>query len=76
MSATTSEGTGQGSVENIVPRLYSHQITREIEKIKIKSQQPPEIIDGGELKILSLLTEEEIATIIRASEILKKHKIN
>lgn len=73
MSATTSEGTGQGSVENIVPRLYSHQIAREIERIKIESQQPPASIDGGELKILSL-SEEDIQTILKAAEILKAMK--
>jgi hypothetical protein len=71
MGATTTEGTGLGSVENIVPKLFQHQISKEIIKIKQEVQKPIESIDGGELKILSL-PEEDLQTILKAAEIIKK----
>jgi hypothetical protein len=71
MSATTSEGTGLGSVENIVPKIYSHQIRREILRIKEIVKEPPANIDGGELKMLKALSDEDIKIILKAAEILK-----
>jgi len=76
MSATTTEGTGLGSVDNIIPKIYNHQIVNKINVVNVET--PPNRIDGGELKsynkalkILSL-SEEDQQTILKAAEILKR----
>lgn len=71
---TTSEGTGNGAVERAVPRIYNHQILKEIQRIKKIAEDPPapSNIDGGELSMLSALSDEDINIILRAADILKK----
>lgn len=75
MSATTSEGTGLGSVERYVPRIYNQQIRASniIGLQEAVKEVSPRKIDGGELKAMVLnLSSEEIEIILKAAEILKK----
>lgn len=75
MSATTSEGTGLGSVERYVPRIYNQQIRASniIGLQEAVKEVSPRKIDGGELKAMVMnLSSEEIEIILRAAEILKK----
>lgn len=76
MSATTTEGTGNGAVERYLPRIYNNQVRLEnivnlnelADRIEVP---PPDRIDGGVLQAMSALSEEDIKTILRAAEILK-----
>jgi len=76
MSATTTEGTGPGAVERQIPRIYNNQVRLEniinlnqlAERIEIP---PPDRIDGGVLQAMSMLSEEDMKTILKAAEILK-----
>lgn len=76
MSATTTEGTGPGAVERQIPRIYNNQVRLQnivnineiVEKIEVPN---PDRIDGGVLQAMSLLSEEDIKTILKAAEILK-----
>lgn len=72
MYATTTEGTGKGSVDRYIPKTYNHQVR--INNLVISKDEPiPGKIDGGELKALvSVLTEEEMETIMKAADILKR----
>ena len=74
MSATTTEGTGPGAVERSIPRIYNNQIRAEniINIREIVEQNPPDRIDGGVLQAMSSLSEEDIKTILKAAEILKR----
>ena len=74
MSATTTEGTGPGAVERLIPRIYNNQIRAEniINIREIVEQNPPDRIDGGVLQAMSALSEEDIKTILKAAEILKR----
>ena len=76
MSATTTEGTGPGAVERLIPRIYNNQIRAEniINIREIVEQNPPDRIDGGVLQAMSALSEEDIKTILKAAEILKRMK--
>lgn len=77
MSATTTEGTGPGAVERYIPRTYNNQVRVEnivnlnqfVEQIEVRT---PERIDGGVLQAMSALSEEDIQTILKAAEILKR----
>jgi hypothetical protein len=68
--ATTSEGTGPGSVERSIPKIYNNQVKLENLVIQ-KDEAIPGRIDGGELKMLSALSDEDKKTILRAAEILR-----
>ena len=74
MSATTTEGTGPGAVERSIPRIYNNQIRAEniVNIREIVEQNPPDRIDGGVLQAMSTLSEEDIKTILKAAEILKR----
>jgi hypothetical protein len=68
--ATTSEGTGPGSVERFIPKIYNNQV--KLENLVIQQDEAiPGRIDGGELKMLSALSDEDKKTILRAAEILR-----
>ena len=68
--ATTSEGTGPGSVERSIPKIYNNQV--KLENLVIQQDEAiPGRIDGGELKMLSALSDEDKKTILRAAEILR-----
>lgn len=73
MSATTTEGTGPGSVERFIPRIYNNQIRAEniVNIREIVEQVPPGNIDGGVVQAMMALSEEDMKTILRAAEILK-----
>lgn len=79
MSATTTEGTGNGAVERFIPRIYNNQvrinnivnINEIVERIEIPH---PDRIDGGVLQAMMALSEEDIKTILKAAEILKGMK--
>lgn len=68
-TTTTTEGTGPGSVERSIPRIYNNQIR--VENIVNLKATPPDRIDGGVLQAMSALSEEDIKTILKAAEILK-----
>jgi hypothetical protein len=72
MSATTTEGTGPGAVERYIPRIYNSQIR--LENILINQEEAwPVKIDGGELKaMVSALSDDDMLTIIKAAEIIKR----
>ena len=77
MSATTTEGTGPGSVERYIPRtFYAQQIIRPQNIVGFEEavkEIPPKNTDGGELKAMMLtLSEDDIQTILKAAEILKR----
>jgi hypothetical protein len=68
--ATTTEGTGPGSVERFIPKIYNNQV--KLENLVIQQDEAiPGRIDGGELKMLSTLSDEDKKTILRAAEILR-----
>lgn len=72
MYATTSEGTGKGSVDRYIPKSYNHQV-RVNNLVISKDESIPGKIDGGELRALVAgLSEEEMEVIIKAASILKK----
>ena len=76
-TTTTTEGVGNGAVERFIPRIKNNQVRLEnivnlneiIERIEIP---PLERIDGGVVSALSALSEEDIKTILKAAEILKR----
>lgn len=79
MSATTTEGTGQGAVERFLPRIYNNQVRLEnivnLNELADRIEIPrPDRIDGGVLQAMSALSEEDMKTILRAAEILKGTK--
>lgn len=77
MSATTTEGTGPGAVERYIPRnFYAQQIIRAQNIVGLQEAVQdigPRVVDGGELRAMMLnLSSEEMETIIKAAEILKR----
>ena len=78
MSATTTEGTGPGAVERSIPRIYNNQIR--LQNIVINQEETwpvkvegPTNIDGGELRaMVSALSNDDMQTIIKAAEIIKR----
>lgn len=73
----TTEGTGQGAVERYIPRnFYAQQIIKAKDVIGLEEavkEVAPRSVDGGELRALVMgLSNEEIETILKAAEILKK----
>lgn len=70
-TTTTTEGTGPGSVERSIPRIYNNQIRIENIVNLEKISEPPSRIDGGVLQAMSALSEDDIKTILKAAEILK-----
>jgi hypothetical protein len=76
-TTTTTEGVGNGAVERFIPRIVNNQVRLEnivnlneiIERIEIP---PLERIDGGVVSALAALSEEDIKTILKAAEILKR----
>lgn len=79
MSATTTEGTGPGSVERFIPRtFYAQQIIRAQNIIGLEAavkEVSPRNVDGGELRAMMLnLSSEDMETILKAAEILKRLK--
>lgn len=72
----TTEGTGQGAVERYLPRiLYNQKIKAEniVGLEHVIKETPPNKIDGGVLRSLMMgLSEEDMSTILRAAEIIKK----
>lgn len=75
MSATTTEGTGPGAVDRVIPRIYNNQIKAEniVNLQQIIQEVTPTHIDGGEIRAMMMsLSEEEMQTILKAAEILKK----
>jgi hypothetical protein len=77
MSATTSEGTGPGAVERYIPRnLYAQQIIRAQNIIGLQEavkEISPRNIDGGELRAMMMgLSQEDMETILKAAEIIKR----
>lgn len=79
MSATTTEGTGQGAVERFLPRIYNNQVRLEnivnLNELADRIEIPrPDRIDGGVLQAMSALSEEDMKTILQAAEILKGMK--
>lgn len=76
MSATTTEGTGPGSVEKYIPRIFNNQVRLEnivnLNEITQIIELKPDRIDGGVVQALAALSEEDIKTILKAAEILKR----
>lgn len=77
MSATTTEGTGPGAVDRYIPRqFYAQQIIRAQNILGLEEAVKdvgPRIVDGGELKAMMMaLSSEEMETILKAAEILKR----
>lgn len=81
--ATTTEGTGNGSVERSITRASFKNNLIKVENIiglkKIieeKMIMPPiDKIDGGEISAMMMkLSREDMITILEAAEILKKLK--
>jgi hypothetical protein len=75
MSATTTEGTGPGAVDRVIPRIYNNQIRPQniVNFEQVVQEVNPRTIDGGELKAMMMgLSEEEMQTILKAAEIIKK----
>lgn len=77
MPATTTEGVGPGSVENIKPRIINGVVKTTNLSPKIDLSQidyTPTKIDGGVVQALGILniSEEEAKIILKAAEILKK----
>lgn len=77
MSATTTEGTGPGAVERYIPRnLYAQQIIRAQNIVGLQEavkEISPRNINGGELRAMMMgLSLEEMETILKAAEIIKR----
>lgn len=73
----TTEGTGPGAVERYIPRnFYAQQIIRAQDIVGLDEavkEVSPRNVDGGELRAMMMgLTSEEMETIVRAAEILKR----
>lgn len=73
----TTEGTGQGAVERYIPRkFYAQQIIRAENVVGLEEavkEVSPRSVDGGELRAMMMgLTQEEMETILRAAEIIKR----
>jgi hypothetical protein len=73
----TTEGTGQGAVERSIPRnFYAQQIIRAENIVGLDEavkEVSPRSIDGGELRALMMgLSSEDMETILKAAEILKR----
>jgi hypothetical protein len=76
-TTTTTEGVGNGAVERYIPRIVNNQVRLEnivnLDEIVERIEIPPiDRIDGGVVSALSALSEEDIKTILKAAEILKK----
>lgn len=74
MSATTTEGTGPGAVDRVIPRIYNNQIRPQniINFEQVVQEVNPRTIDGGEIRAMMMgLSEEDMKTILKAAEILK-----
>jgi hypothetical protein len=77
MTATTTEGTGPGSVENIKPRIINGVVKNDNLYSKLDLNLidfTPNKIDGGVVQALGMLniSQEEAQTILKAAEILRK----
>lgn len=77
MSATTTEGTGPGAVDRYIPRqFYAQQIIRAQNIVGLEEavkEVAPKNVDGGELRAMMMnLSSEEMETILKAAEILKR----
>jgi hypothetical protein len=84
--ATTTQGTGNGSVERFIPRTNFKNFQIKAENIigikKIASDIEKNIvlptidkIDGGEISSLMMkLSEEDLQIIVKAAEIIKNLK--
>lgn len=73
----TTEGTGPGAVERSIPRqFYAQQIIRAQNIVGLEDavkEVSPRNVDGGELRALVMgLSHEEIETILKAAEILRR----
>lgn len=73
----TTEGTGPGAVERYIPRnFYAQQIIRAQDIVGLDDavkEVAPRNVDGGELRALVMgLSNEEIETILKAAEILRR----
>lgn len=73
----TTEGTGPGAVERYIPRnFYAQQIIRAQDIVGLDSavqEISPRSVDGGELRAMVMgLSNEEIETILKAAEILRR----
>lgn len=77
MSATTTEGTGPGAVERYIPRkFYAQEVIRAQNIVgleEVVKEVSPRTVDGGELRAMMMgLSPEEMETIVKAAEILKR----
>ena len=77
MSATTTEGTGPGAVERYIPRkFYAQEVIRAQNIVGFEEavkEVNPRNVDGGELRAMMMaLSSEEMETILKAAEILKR----
>lgn len=77
MSATTTEGTGPGAVERYIPRkFYAQELVRAENIVGLQEavkEVAPRTVDGGELRAMMMgLSNEEMETILKAAEILKR----
>jgi hypothetical protein len=79
----TTQGTGPGAVERVIPRIINRVRVENIETRKIVqsvadqidlSKLVPVKIDGGVLSALGILniSEEEANIILKAAEIIKR----
>lgn len=80
MGATTTEGTGNGSVERYIPRTSFKNYQIQAENIigikKVIEENAPDKIDGGGISLMMMnLNKEDLEIIIRAAEIIKKFNI-
>lgn len=86
MGATTTEGTGLGSVDNIFPKVGQLIRTKDIIDFEeVVREISPEKIDGGDIsamiyslgsidlkEAISKLSEDDIKVILLSAEIIKK----
>lgn len=78
-TTTTTEGVGNGAVERYIPRINNNQVRLEnivnLNEIVDQIEIPPiDRIDGGVVSALAALSEEDMKTILKAAEILKRMK--
>jgi len=78
-TTTTTEGVGNGAVERYIPRIKNNQVRLEnivnLNEIVDQIEIPPiDRIDGGIVSSLAALSEEDMKTILKAAEILKRMK--